>query len=121
METHLIETIFFLSVFTFEKPFWSDINPPVFTWPKFVTFYPSNNLVGWLFGFYGVINLCRLFNTKSIFMQIVLFQTIQFSMSTQFVKKFLFQAIQFSQTVLIQLSISIDFIYTKLNVKTVLY
>ena len=30
------------------------------------------------------INPCRLFNTKSIFMQIVLLQTIQFSMSTQF-------------------------------------
>ena len=30
------------------------------------------------------INLCRLFNSKSIFMQIVLFQIIQFSMSTQF-------------------------------------
>ena len=48
------------------------------------------------------INLCRLFNAKSIFMQIVLFQTIQFSMSTQFncQKTFLFQAIQFSQIVL---------------------
>ena len=37
---------------------------------------------------------------------------------------FLFQAIQFSQTVLIQLikfSISIEFVYTQLNVKTVLY
>ena len=30
------------------------------------------------------INLCGLFKAKSIFMQIVLFQTIQFSMSTQF-------------------------------------
>ena len=39
-------------------------------------------------------------------------------------KKFLFQAIQFIQTVLIQViqfSISTDFIYTQLNVKTVLY
>ena len=33
------------------------------------------------------INLCRLFNAKSIFMKIVLFQTIQFTMSTQFVKE----------------------------------
>ncbi len=32
------------------------------------------------------INYCRLFNVKSIFIQIVLFKTIQFSMSTQFVK-----------------------------------
>ena len=55
-------------------------------------------------------------------MKIVLFQTIQFSMSTQS-KTFLFQAIQFSQTVLIQViqfSISTDFVYTLLNVKTVL-
>ena len=61
-------------------------------------------------------------------MKIVLFQTIQFRISTQFkckysliVKTFLFQAIQFSQVVLIQLSIRTDFVYTLLNVKTVLY
>ena len=49
------------------------------------------------------INLCRLFNAKSIFIQkSVLFQTIQLSMSTYFVKTLLFPAIQFSQTVLIQ-------------------
>ena len=64
-------------------------------------------------------------------MKIVLFQTIQFRISTQFkckyslsVKTFLFQAIQFSQAVLIQLiqfSISTDFVYTQFNVKTVLY
>ncbi len=47
-------------------------------------------------------------------------------MSTQFngQKTFLFQAIQFNQTVLIQtiqFSISIDFVYTQLNVKTILY
>ena len=64
------------------------------------------------------INLCRLFNAKSIFIQII-------SISTPFYcqKIFLFQAIQFSQTVLIQtiqLSIGIVFIYTQLNVKTVL-
>ena len=53
-------------------------------------------------------------------MEIVLFQTIQFGISTQFkckyiliVKTFLFQAIPFSM-------IS-DFIYTQLNVKIVLY
>ena len=40
------------------------------------------------------------------------------------VKTFLFKAIQFIQTVLIQLiqfNISIDFVYTQLNAKTVLY
>ena len=51
---------------------------------------------------------------------------IMFSMSTQFncQKTFLLQAIQFSQIVLIQLiqfSISTDFVYTQLNVKTVQY
>ena len=34
------------------------------------------------------IKLCRLFNAKSIFMKIVLFQTIQFSISTQFKCKY---------------------------------
>ena len=34
------------------------------------------------------INLYRLFNAKSIFMKIVLFQTIQFSTSTQFKCKY---------------------------------
>ena len=47
-------------------------------------------------------------------------------MSTQFdyEKTFLFPPIQFIQTVLIQLiqfSVSTDFLYTKLNVKTVIY
>ena len=45
-------------------------------------------------------------------------------MSTQFNCQKLFQAIQFIQTVLIQLiqfSISTDFVYTDLNVKTILY
>ena len=56
----------------------------------------------------------------------VLFQKIQFSISTQFdcQKHFLFQAIQFCQTNLIQtihFSMSIDFVYTQLNVKTVLF
>ena len=37
------------------------------------------------------------------------------------VKNILFQAIQFSQAVLIQFSTSTDFVYTHLNVETVLY
>ncbi len=36
-------------------------------------------------------------------------------------KTLLFQAVQFIQTVLIQLGISIGFVYTLLNVKTVLF
>ena len=60
----------------------------------------------------------------------VQFQTIQFIISTQFkcklnltVKTFIFRAIQFSHAVLIQIiqfSISKDFLYSQLNVKTVL-
>ena len=56
----------------------------------------------------------------------VQFQTIQFSISTQFkckysliVKNISILAIQFSQAVLIQFSISTDFVYTQLTVKTV--
>ena len=57
-------------------------------------------------------------------MKIVIFQTIQFSISMQFKckyslwKTFLFQAIPFSQAVLIQLiqfSISTDFFYTQMS------
>ena len=44
-------------------------------------------LVGWL-GFLWHINLCRPFNTKSIFMKIALLQAIQFSGSTQFKCKY---------------------------------
>ena len=40
------------------------------------------------------INLCRLFTAKSIFMQIVVFQTIQFS-RVHLSKTFVFQTIQF--------------------------
>ena len=53
-------------------------------------------------------------------MQIDLLQTIQFRMSTQFNCQ---KHLQFSQEVLIQLiqfSISTDFVYTRLNVKTVI-
>ena len=34
------------------------------------------------------INICKLFNAKSIFMKILLFQTIQLSVSTQFKCKY---------------------------------
>ena len=40
------------------------------------------------FGCLDFLALCRLFNAKSIFMKIVLFQTIQFSISTQFKCKY---------------------------------
>ena len=64
-------------------------------------------------------------------MKIVIFQTVQFSISIKFkskysliVKNISIQTFQFSQAVLIQLiqfSISADFVYTQLNVKTLLY
>ena len=82
------------------------------TWFEWLVYRTCNFLLIWLFVWIlWHINLCRLFNAKSIFMKIVLFQTIQFSIRTQFKceKTFLFQAIQFSQAVLL------------LNVKTVLY
>ena len=41
-------------------------------------------------------------------------------MNTQLSKTFPFQAIQFIQTELIQFSVITDFVYTQLNVKTVL-
>ena len=41
-------------------------------------------LFGWLVGFYGISTFVGYLTPNPIFMQIVLFQTIQFSMSTQF-------------------------------------
>ena len=76
--------------------------------------------------FYGIsIFVGYLTPTSFLCKWLLLFQTIQFSMSTQFnrQKTFLFQAIQFSQTILIQIiqfSMSTDFVYTQLNVKTVI-
>ena len=82
-------------------------------------------VVGWLICWVlWHINFSRLFNAKSIFYANNQFYFKQFSLAwvhSLIVKTFLFQAIQFSQTVLIQLSISTDFVYTQLNVKTVLY
>ena len=86
--------------------------------------------VGWLFGFYGIStfvgyltpnpflcksSVCRLFNAKSIFMQIVSYIS-NYSVSHEYsliVKTFPFQAIQLSQTVLfqtIQFSISMHLV-----------
>ena len=65
-----------------------------------------------------LINLCRLFNAKSIFIQIISFiskNSVSHVYTVKLSKTFLFQAIQFSQTVLIQtiqFSISIVFVHT---------
>ena len=40
--------------------------------------------VGWMFGFYGISTFVGYLTGNPFFMQIVLFQTIQFSMSTEF-------------------------------------
>ena len=80
-----------------------------------------------LFCFYSISTFVGYLTPNPfLYKQTVLFQTIQFSISTQFdlSKTLLFQVIQFIQTVLIQtihFSISIDFVFTLLNVKTVLY
>ena len=55
----------------------------------------------------------------------VLFQAVQFSMATQFnCQNISFSIYSVIQTILIQpiqFTISIDYLYTQLNVKTVLY
>ena len=82
----------------------------------------------WLVGILWYINFCRLFNAKSIFIQIVSFisnNSVKHVYTVWFSKTFLFQAIQFSQTVLIQtiliqtihFSISIYFFHTQLMSK----
>ena len=84
-----------------------------------------------LFSLFKQLYIAIQFSVSTVSMsKTVQFQTIQFSISTQFkckysliVKTFLFLAIPFSQAVLIQIiqfSISTDFVYTQLNVKTVL-
>ena len=72
---------------------------------------------GWLVGgFLWHINFCRLFNAKSIFMQIVSSISKQFSLArvpSLIVKTVLIQQIQFS--------INTYFIHTQLNLEIVLY
>ena len=85
---------------------------------------PLTNTVGWVLWH---INLYWLFNAKSIFIQIISSisnNSVYHEYTVSLSKTFLFQAIQFSQTRLIQtiqLSISLDFLYIQMNVKTVLY
>ena len=76
-------------------------------------------LFGWSVGWVlGHVNLSRLFNTKSIFIQIISSIFKQLSLAwvhILMVKSFLFQAIQFIRKVLIQpiqLCVSIDFVYS---------
>ena len=84
----------------------------------------KTSTVGW---FLWYINLCRLFNTKSIFKQIISSisnNSVKYEYTVELSKTFLFQTIQFSQTILIQTNqfcITIVFVHTELNVKTVLF
>ena len=69
-----------IEVFSYLLPF--NNNNDLFTHSYMV-------LIGWLVGWVlWHINLCRLFNAKSIFMKIVLFQTIQFRISMEFKCKY---------------------------------
>ena len=83
-------------------------------------------LVGWFVGFYGISTFPGYLMSNPFYAN-NLFYFKQFSLAiihSLIVKKYLFQAIQFIQTVRIQpieFSISTDFVYTQLNVKTVLY
>ena len=83
-----------------------------------------------LFSLFKQLYITIQFSVSTVSMsKTIQFQTIQFSISMQFKCKYslivknVFLAIQFSQAVLIQLiqfSISKDFVYTQLNVETVL-
>ena len=80
-------------------------------WPTSKNLFTSGWLVGWVLWH---INLYKLFYAKSIFMHIVLFQTIQFSISTQFnyQKHFYFKLFNL---------VLVHILFTQLNAKTVLY
>ena len=71
------------------------------------------------------INLCMLFNAKSIFIQTILFQTIQISISTQFNCQNIsisdYSVYSNSSNSTIQFRIRIDFVYLQLFVQTVLF
>ena len=88
----------------------------------------SESLICWLFGFNGISNFVGYLTPNPFLWKLFYFK--QFSSvyvsssnvsTVQLWKTFLFQTIQFCQAVLIQFSISTDFVYTQLNVKTVLY
>ncbi len=91
----------------------------------YIYIYIIKLMACWLFGFYSISTLVGYLKPNPFLYRLsVLFQTIQFNMSIQFncQKTFLYQANHFSQTVLIQpiqFFISMDFIYTQSNVKTV--
>ena len=84
-------------------------------WTKFSVIGKKDH--NWLVGFYGISTFEGYLMPNPFY---VLFQTIQFSMNTQFnyQKHFYFKLFKFSQTVLIQqiqFSISIHFVYTQLK------
>ena len=85
-------------------------------------FENKSRMVGWLFRFYGIWTLAGYLTPNPFLCKKLYFK--QFSLAgvhSLIVKNILFHAIQFNQTVLsqlIQFSISTDFVYTLLNVKS---
>ena len=84
----------------------------------------GGRIIGFIL-FPRVLVLCEMQSVSArIWTRVAVFISYDDNHYTTRTSSFLFQAIQFSQTILIQLihfSISTDFVYTKLNVKTVLY
>ena len=80
--------------------------------PSIVATATKQEVGFWLFGFYGISTFVSYLTPKQIFMQIVLFQVIQHSMSTFCQKHFNLKLFSFIQTVLIQFTINTDFVYT---------
>ena len=82
------------------------------------------NLICSLFGFYGISTFVGYsMPNPFLYKKSVLFEIIQFTTSTQFNNQIRFYFKLFSLILIqtIQLSISIDFVYPQLNVKTVLF
>ena len=69
-------------------------------------------LVGWLFGFYGISTFVGYSMPNPFLNNQFYFKQFSSAWVHSLSKTFLFQAIQFIQIVLIQFSVSIDFVYT---------
>ena len=78
----------------------------------------ASSLIGWLFGFYGISTFVGYLTPNPfLYKQSVVFQIIQSSMNTQFIKNISIS----NYLVYSNSSNSVNFVYTQLNVKTILY